>query len=218
MIVKKGFFKFNDWADEISKHLRKNKTGVIGHCRIATHGGCKTNNCHPHSLENHGSAFVHNGIISQHAIKSEDSDSVLFGKEILNGLPKNWHDFPAIKRLLESYIGRHNKVIYVFESGHVEILNADAGTIDDGIWYSNGSFRERLTMDWNKWTNDRQICVHCGGELDAGEEFACEELGIQTFLCSLCIDHSMMNDYEQLTLEHALECRDGSSKCNTWEK
>ncbi len=208
--VKKGFFKFKEWADCISHRLRRNKHGVIGHCRIATHGGVDELNCHPHIIASHNSAFVHNGIISQHCVKdSEFSDSILFGREVLEALPKNWNEVAGMKEQIEEYIGKHNKIIYAFDNGSVEIINKDTGIWDNGVWYSNSSFRESYYEHWD--SKECVFCSQCNADLDEGEQLACEDIGLLDYVCRDCIPWEVKPEYEQFVTEYDFEA-------SYWEK
>ncbi len=206
--VKKGFFDFKSWADAISHNLRRNKHGVIGHCRIATHGNIDVVNCHPHSIESHGAAFVHNGIIGQHCVKdSKFSDSILFGKEILEELPQNWNELDGVKAKIETYIGKYNKIIYVFKNGIVEILNKSSGVESEGVWYSNDSFMERSEFEY---FTDFGFCNQCYLELEEEERIACDDLCLGDLVCLRCAPYEIKTEYEQLVFESNFE--------NQWEK
>jgi glutamine amidotransferase len=139
LYVEKGFFTFDDFYEAYKYHENKQ---VVLHFRIKTHGPVVAENCHPFNI-NKGLAFVHNGIIS--GFGSHDySDTRAFNNEILKPLVSKWGNLsifqPAIKSLLESRIG-YSKLIFLDRHGNVNIFNESKGAWDDGIWYSNNSYK-----------------------------------------------------------------------------
>jgi predicted glutamine amidotransferase len=135
----KGFFTFDSFWDAWEPH--QNKQAVL-HFRIKTHGAISVDNCHPFNI-NKGLAFVHNGIISGYGSEKE-SDTKDFGDKILQPLVAKWGNLslfqPAIKSLLEARIG-YSKLIFLDRHGNHDIFNENKGVWDNGVWYSNSSYK-----------------------------------------------------------------------------
>jgi hypothetical protein len=140
LYVKKGFFSFADFW----KSYKRDKTKeCVLHFRIKTHGLIDKANCHPYNITN-DFAFVHNGMISGYTDPNK-SDTWLFNEAILQPLVSKWgklslFDDP-VKKLIEAKIG-YSKLIFMDNEGHTEIFNEDKGTWDDGVWYSNSSYKK----------------------------------------------------------------------------
>jgi hypothetical protein len=52
---------------------------------------------------------------------------------------------PAIKHLIEERIG-YSKLIFLDRHGKHEIFNEDKGLWDEGIWYSNSSYKPKIAV------------------------------------------------------------------------
>jgi glutamine amidotransferase len=115
----------------------------IIHFRIATHGTVDAYNCHPFKV-NEDLVFAHNGVIHKATKDARKSDTQMFNMEILkkiNHLELMWN--PAVKVLIENYIGSTNKLILMDIDGEVNIFNEGAGNWHEGAWYSNLSWKPR---------------------------------------------------------------------------
>jgi glutamine amidotransferase len=129
----------------IDKKLEK-KLAVLWHFRIKTHGEINEANCHPFKIgDGNNMAFCHNGTL--HNIKAdkdkEKSDTVLFRDKILNHLPKNWIHNPGLVTLMANFVSTNNKLAFLLKDGQVRIVNMTAGEMNEGIWYSNVSYKRR---------------------------------------------------------------------------
>lgn len=137
--IKKGFFGFEDFYSEYEKD--QNEQCVI-HFRIKTHGEINTENCHPFQVTTN-LGFIHNGIIGGYGTK-EHSDTYKFNEEILKPLVTTfgkqaiWKVF--VKSLIEGVIG-WSKLVFLDNQGRFTIYNAHKGEWDDGVWYSNSSYK-----------------------------------------------------------------------------
>src|SRR5207253_9514227 len=99
-------------------------------------------NCHPFIIPGHGIGFCHNGIIRQYVNKQSDlCDSALFAGALLSQLPQGFCHNPAIKILLEDFLGC-SKAVLMEPNGNVLILNGELGFWHkSGRWYSNAGWR-----------------------------------------------------------------------------
>lgn len=137
--IQKGFFTLQDFYKEYVKH--QDKKAVL-HFRIKTHGKIDTTNCHPFAV-NPALGFVHNGIISGFG-DADHSDTIGFNHGVLQPLVHKWGNLALfqdpMKDLIESRIG-YSKLIFLDRHGNHNILNEAKGIWDDGIWYSNNSYK-----------------------------------------------------------------------------
>ena len=140
LYIRKGFFDFNSFWNS---YKRDQKKECVIHFRIKTHGQINKDNCHPYMV-NDKFAFVHNGIISGYNDPSK-SDTWLFNEDVIQPFVNKWGNLglfeDPVKKLIESRIG-YSKLIFMDNEGNTKIFNEDKGNWDNGIWYSNGSYRK----------------------------------------------------------------------------
>jgi glutamine amidotransferase len=141
--IEKGFMTFADFWNAYEPH--QGKASVV-HFRITTHGDTDVANTHPF-LVGKNLAFAHNGIIN--AIQRPDitkSDTYWFNQKILVPIYKRDSRFifkEPFKELIKEYIG-YSKLVFLNNKGHSTIINEDKGVWDNGIWYSNTSYKPRV--------------------------------------------------------------------------
>lgn len=148
LIVERGMFSFRElWR--IYRSIPKEKP-VILHFRIGTSGQIDEKNCHPF-LINKKHALVHNGNI-ENKLGDKDStvsDTNFFVKKILRpifnhaNLEKDnfWGSF-SFKWLMENSIESKNKMVILGADGNATIYNEQAGEWENGIWFSNKTYKE----------------------------------------------------------------------------
>lgn len=140
LYVKKGFFDFNSFW---KSYKRDQKKECVIHFRIKTHGKINKDNCHPY-LVNDKFAFVHNGVISGYSDLNK-SDTWLFNEDVIQPFVNKWGNLglfeDPIKKLIESRIG-YSKLIFMDNEGNTKIFNEDKGYWDEGVWYSNTSYKK----------------------------------------------------------------------------
>ena len=140
LTVKKGYFTFKEFYKEYKPHENKQ---VLLHFRIKTHGPIDKNNCHPF-LVNSGLGFIHNGIISGYG-DNKQSDTIDFNKSILQKIVAKHgnmglFDDPMVE-LIENVIG-YSKLVFLDRHGNYRIMNEDKGHWNNGVWYSNNSYKK----------------------------------------------------------------------------
>jgi len=193
----KGYFGFRKfwWSFRLVDQEVGHKTGIIIHFRIATSGLIDVNNCHPFEVNNQV-AFAHNGIINIESTEIK-SDTVIFRDEILSKLPVDFMKNSAILELIGGY-AKNSKLIFLNTSGDVIIMGEKEGVWDDGIWYSNNSYKKtvnifRYPMYASEWMNenygstkirpyihDEDICQMCG-------EFMLQSWEKREGICCQCL-------------------------------
>ena len=137
--IEKGFFSFNSFYKAYKEHAHKK---AVIHFRIKTHGKVDTTNCHPFAVNN-SIGFVHNGVISGFG-DTNHSDTIGFNNGVLQPLVNKWGNLALfqdpMKDLIESRIG-YSKLIFLDRHGNHNIFNEHKGVWDDGVWYSNTSYK-----------------------------------------------------------------------------
>jgi hypothetical protein len=140
LYVKKGFFSFSEFWQSYRRDRTKE---CVIHFRIKTHGQINKDNCHPY-LVNDKFAFVHNGVISGYTDNNK-SDTWLFNEDVIQPFVNKWGNLglfeDPVKKLIESRIG-YSKLIFMDNTGNTKIFNEEKGYWDEGVWYSNTSYRK----------------------------------------------------------------------------
>ena len=140
LVVNKGYFTFKEFYKEYKPHGDKQ---VLIHFRIKTHGPIDKDNCHPF-LVNSGLGFIHNGIINGYGSNLK-SDTIEFNETILQKIVakhgnNSLFDDPMVE-LIENVIG-YSKLVFLDRHGNYTIMNEKKGNWNDGVWYSNMSWKK----------------------------------------------------------------------------
>ena len=132
----------------------------IIHFRIATHGTVNEFNCHPFRI-NEELTFIHNGVISW-IDKCGDklkSDTQMYNELVLQQLPSGWEENAGIRKLIEETI-KGSKFVVLRRDGQHFIFNESAGVWDDGIWFSNYSYKTSRITHTNRDSKGRILPFH----------------------------------------------------------
>lgn len=143
VLIRKPFWNVDDMWKEYVLHEDKQ---MIVHFRITTHGGTTGDNCHPFDAGG-GWTMGHNGMIHVASPKEGESDTRAYIREFVAPITNVDPEFikrPGIPKIMEHHIG-HSKLVFINGKGEHLIINEAAGEWDDGIWYSNCSFRAART-------------------------------------------------------------------------
>jgi predicted glutamine amidotransferase len=131
--------KLKDFENKLFS-LEGNKSPMLIHTRLATHGSISTGNCHPFTLDNQY-AIAHNGVLSMKYINNKTVDTLQFIEKDLKYCIK-LIDSQATIKLMEKTIGKHNKIaILNTDTQKITILNEKSGFWDGACWYSNDSYK-----------------------------------------------------------------------------
>lgn len=157
--IEKGFFSFEDFWKEFSEIQSKFEGPFLVHFRIATCGKVGEYNCHPWRIDdNH--ALIHNGSLSSF---SKDcgriSDTGLFVETVIQPLFKSTN-----KEFLGKYffvwlmqkVITYNKVAILKSNGAFTIYNKSSWIEENGIWFSNGSYKETVKKNFTSGYRGRQ--------------------------------------------------------------
>lgn len=143
MYIKK-FMEFDEFYKAFKKV--KNKSTMLIHFRIATHGKVELDNCHPFFL-NSRMALIHNGVISGYGDKEKKSDTRDFIDRVIGNISwKQWKN-PSFRELVGKSIG-YSKLAILDITGDYYIINEDKGYWDNGIWYSNKSYEPKKKVTY----------------------------------------------------------------------
>jgi hypothetical protein len=133
--IHKGFFKFEDFLAAYKEHDVDAHQALV-HFRITTRGDDTVDNCHPFPLAN--GALIHNGTLDNLGERGKGKSDTRMLAELLYG-----EDMETLKRLqplLEAYFD-YNRVAVMHNSGEVLVFNRSAWVEEDGILYSNNTYK-----------------------------------------------------------------------------
>ena len=172
VVIRKGYMKLKDFLDAFHKYNEKfdfKNRGVLIHTRITTHGGTNPQMCHPFPINSDEGALkkieyaspfavVHNGIISltsaEATRKKDMSDTAIFVQKYLTKIAKNkkWFGNKANIELIEELIDSKMAIL----NGSGKIAMTSGFTEDNGVFYSNSSYKEnryKRVYGWD-WYDD----------------------------------------------------------------
>lgn len=141
--IRKGFLKEEEFEKaylEAADKYAADSPSLI-HMRIRTSGTVSAKNCHPFKIK--GGAMIHNGIMftptGERAGTPKDlkSDTRVFTEALYNVLALE--DVKRAAKGITEAIGWGNKLAFLYDDKETYIINEDAGTWDNGIWFSNNS-------------------------------------------------------------------------------
>jgi hypothetical protein len=162
LFTEKGFFKFDEFYEAYQKC---NGLPNICHLRWSSIGLKNKENCHPFEIldgENNNKTqlvVAHNGTISMHDENNGNSDTLTFVRkrliplsEKLQNTNKKWWTNPGFKWFFQEAIGTGNKLVFLDNSGHIEIYNEKLGEWieKDEIWASNTMYKIKKVRADNK--------------------------------------------------------------------
>ena len=134
---------------------------ILVHMRIATHGAICLDNTHPFQV-NSNTVMAHNGILPDAFIppaKSELSDTRFFIEYFMKFIPVQKLDDPYFQDMVDHMInqGYGNKLVFL-TSGKTKydtyIIGEHLGVWDNGVWFSNESYKVRKYIGWNHLSNN----------------------------------------------------------------
>jgi hypothetical protein len=143
--IEKGYFDYDHFREAFEPHKLKR---CLIHFRVATHKNVDGKNCHPWRV-NDDLVFIHNGTIGFLPTGGDDnlSDTGNFNGQIVQ---PSIGDFPRFymtrqfKWLVENSIAGHNKLVFMDRDGNFVFIHEDKGKWDQGVWFSNDSYRSYL--------------------------------------------------------------------------
>ena len=150
--------------------LYKTGRNFVVHFRTASSGSISDENCHPF-LVNNCLGFVENGNLYEFTNYfyrqrfDGQTDIMRFCQDILQCLPHNFLHRSDIRNALEQYcISNYTKMVFMENTGHVEIINETSGEWVDGCWYSNGGIKNYTGYGYSgAYEYKSDDCKHKGG-------------------------------------------------------
>ena len=142
--IVKSLMKWKTWEDAYYTAREANPDSpFLVHFRIRSAGSNTADNTHPYALKT--GAVVHNGTLTGSGADwyRGPSDTAKFVEKF--GEHLTYDNVLSKKLAMEAAIG-YNKLAFLFNNGKFVIVNEDAGHWDDGVWYSNGSFRTNVVV------------------------------------------------------------------------
>lgn len=197
LYILKGIFNKDEFVEDVRKYEKEADGAMLIHCRIGTSGKKDKTNCHPHVINNH-LVMIHNGIIRVDVpTNSEISDTVIFVRDYLKELPKDFIKNPQIMRLIQMAIGSYNKLAFLNEKGEYAIVNEKEGVWDNGVWYSNTTYKTPKITYTTRWDEDDYIDTY-------GHRY----YGYKNYLKNNQTDDSSMKKYNQLVINNLVKKED----------
>lgn len=139
--ILKGIFNKDEFINAVRKYEQEADGAMLIHCRIGTSGLKDKENCHPHVI-NSKLVMIHNGIIRIDVPNdSKVSDTIIFARDYLRALPSDFIHNPNLMKLIQMAIGSYNKLCFLNEKGEYAIVNEKEGVWDEGVWYSNTTYK-----------------------------------------------------------------------------
>jgi glutamine phosphoribosylpyrophosphate amidotransferase len=145
--IKKGLFTEEQFCKLYNSLAEAfNDSPMLVHFRIQTVGKIVQENCHPFRIRN--GALIHNGTLWAGSRDGDKSDTREFADmhgdtmtpEFVN---KHIDD-------LSDIVG-FNKIAFLWKDGRTAILNQRSWKEDDGIWFSNDSYKSSRYSHWGDW-------------------------------------------------------------------
>lgn len=171
--IQKGYMTyetFTEALDKVSEKIDTYATPMIFHFRISTHGGINSSLCHPFPISKYMSdlkcltastklGIVHNGIIDIRARKGI-SDTMTYITERLAKRykwDKEFYKSRKQRNVIQTEIGS-SKMAFLDYKG--DIYTVGDFIEDNGILYSNSSYKERdffFPFSWEDYTDYEQV-------------------------------------------------------------
>lgn len=173
VIIQKGYMSFEAFSEALNKVSEKidtYATPMLFHFRIATHGGVNPALCHPFPTSKNMNdlkcltastslGIVHNGIIDIKTRKGV-SDTMTYITERLAKRykwDKEFYKSRKQRKVIQNEIGS-SKMAFLDDKG--DIYTVGDFIDDNGILYSNSSYKERdffFPLSWGDYTEYEQV-------------------------------------------------------------
>jgi len=176
--IVKGFMHWQDFEDaweKYKKHYDLDHRSVLLHFRIST-GGRGAGNTHPFAIMGDTEilhqtrlitdyAVIHNGIISLTSSKARQepnsSDTLVFCRDYMTLIAQNKQWFKRRSNI--ELLGLLAQSKLAIMNGRGEVIHTDGFTEDNGVWYSNTSYK---TPRVRTFSSHNYTSTTCYGYLD----------------------------------------------------
>lgn len=147
----KGFMDVEEFVTALKEHAGKQ---MVVHLRFATHGAHDELNTHPFEAGG-GWVMGHNGVLSDARIRGKESDTAAFVRDciypVLSDHPKEILHNGKWRKTLE-IATKGSKLVFLHSSGKHVIIHENEGHYNEGVWYSNSSYRVYTPTPRKQWT------------------------------------------------------------------
>lgn len=140
--VSKGYTTWKDFWDAYQEaEFMFSDSPFLIHFRIRSQGDRSVENTHPFVIEGGIGALIHNGTLvgTGSVYGTGKSDTALFVEKF--GRALTFENVEENLKGLENAIGPGNKFAILYPDGRHHIVNKMRGTEEDGVWYSNQSYK-----------------------------------------------------------------------------
>lgn len=199
-IIIKKFLDFERFLEQYK--MVEGISNMLIHFRITTHGGTNIDNTHPFIL-NSRMALIHNGIISGYGDKGEGkSDTRDFIDKVIGNISHKMWKNPSFRQLVSDAIG-YSKLGILDVSGEFYIINEDRGVWEEGIWFSNSSYKPKKVYPKynynNNWHENKTTTVGTQQKLLEDKSTKKDEDVIRIlYKCDVCKKTFSVGDYDTI--------------------
>jgi hypothetical protein len=144
-IIRKGIGKWEDHGEaDFNRDFKRYiaTSAFLIHFRVRSHGEICAENSHPFHIKG-GGAMIHNGVLDLPNLPANTSDTKHFVENWVSKLPAGWNKDKFWQEMMQRFIGKANKMCFLFPDGDWLILNPSAGHWDKephkSPWFSNYS-------------------------------------------------------------------------------
>lgn len=162
LTMAKGFMRLEELFKAINMLQIQASDELAIHFRITTSGGTRKANCHPFPITRNTkelketekrfihAGLMHNGVIGQG--KDTLSDTMLFVRDTLS----REDVFQAIRQHHKQTIAAIENLtkgsrLLLMQAGKIGTIRTGNWIEEDGIFYSNGTYKSRHQFDYAKW-------------------------------------------------------------------
>ena len=141
VVTRKGFMTLKEFMEAYSADSKKyKKSPFVDHFRIRSMGDKSPDNTHPYPIAD--GVLIHNGTLDGTSAKFGEgpSDTAQFCAMFGDKLTHSWVEQNKAK-LSEAV--SYNKLVMLYKTGDVHIINENLGNWHEGVWYSTYAYRGR---------------------------------------------------------------------------
>lgn len=124
-----------EFERELKRSVRKKEPCII-HCRIATHGSIRAENCHPFIDLQSGVAFAHNGILNIKPIGDKTDSETAFLTRFVPVIREAGIKSARLEKAVDKIIGG-SRFIFMDPDGNVRLFGHWYKSSVDGCFYSH---------------------------------------------------------------------------------
>lgn len=187
VIIKKGFMTWESFKAAFEKYSKEydfTKAGVLLHFRISTCAGCTPQNTHPFPISNDTGmlqkpesvsdyAVIHNGIISLTSstatAEKTTSDTLVFVRDYIWNIAQNRGWFRRESNIDLIYRLAGSKIAILNRFG--EIIHTPGFTEDNGVWYSNDTYKNARTRYIHSYGNYYNYGCYSNYDYDYDDDY-----------------------------------------------